>query len=405
MRNRTVIAVLAMLVAVMFACSSYAAETKKAAAAKPAATKKAPSAAKPAPAKPAPTSAAAAKEFNQKKVLDDLWKAPDSTVVGTVNGAKVTKGELMKALWQWQAPTTLQDLLNQKMIEQAANKSGVKLTPAELNAKMDESLKRMNMSSVDQLLNQFKVTWYRFQSGTKVSALAEKTVQKQVKVSPGEYADYIKARHILVKFPTDETDVAKKEAVAKTKIEEIQAKVKAGEDFAKLADEYSDDPGNMRDGQKQGGDLGWFSKGRMVQEFENAAFGLKAGEVSEPVKTFYGYHLIKVEKTGKDAVAADKAELNKMILEKKIPQEMSKWFTDLQANSKIDNKLMGPQPKQPAPVRPQQPRVTPPTTTTPKVTPKVTPPPTPAPAPKPAEPPSSEKPETPPPPPPPPPAQ
>lgn len=399
MQNRTMIAVLAMLVAVMFACSAYAAETEKAAAAKPAAAKKAAVA-----PKPAPTSAAAAKQFNQKKVLDDLWKAPDSTVVGTVNGAKVTKGELMKALWQWQAPTTLQDLLNQKMIQQAANKAGVKLTDAELNAKMDESLKRMNMSTVEQLLNQFKVTWYRFQSGTKVSALAEKTVQKQVKVSPDEYADYIKARHILIKFPTDETDVAKKEAAAKTKIDEIQAKVKAGEDFAKLADEYSEDPGNMRNGQKQGGDLGWFSKGRMVQEFEKAAFELKAGEVSEPVKTFYGYHLIKVEKIGKDAAAADKAELNKMILEKKIPQEMSKWFTDLQANSKVDNKLMGPQPKQPTPAMrpPQQPRITPPATA-PKVTPKVTTPAPPAPpAPKPAEPPSSEKPETPPPPPPPP---
>jgi peptidyl-prolyl cis-trans isomerase C len=87
----------------------------------------------------------------------------------------------------------------------------------------------------------------------------------------------INARHILV----DD------EAVAKAAME----RVKKGEDFAKVAAELSKDPGSG----KEGGSLGWFSKDRMVPEFAEAAFKLQKGEVSEPVKSQFGWHVIKLE--------------------------------------------------------------------------------------------------------------
>jgi parvulin-like peptidyl-prolyl isomerase len=71
---------------------------------------------------------------------------------------------------------------------------------------------------------------------------------------------------------------------------ELRARILAGEDFAVLAQEYSDDTGSA----VEGGDLGWFGKGMMVAPFEEAAFSLPVGEVSEPVKTDFGYHLIEV---------------------------------------------------------------------------------------------------------------
>ena len=93
------------------------------------------------------------------------------------------------------------------------------------------------------------------------------------KAQPPE--EEIHARHILL--PT--------EAAAKAAL----ARVKAGEDFAKVATEVSKDPAG------KGGDLGWFTKERMVPEFAEAAFKLKPGQISEPVKTQFGWHIIQVE--------------------------------------------------------------------------------------------------------------
>ena len=87
----------------------------------------------------------------------------------------------------------------------------------------------------------------------------------------------VRARHILV----ETEDEAKK----------VAARVKGGEDFAKVAGEVSKDPGSKTDG----GDLGFFTKDRMVQPFAEAAFKLEPGQISEPVKSQFGWHVIKLE--------------------------------------------------------------------------------------------------------------
>lgn len=81
-------------------------------------------------------------------------------------------------------------------------------------------------------------------------------------------------------------------AAAKARIDSVAAKVKAGGDFAELAKQYS-----MDGSAANGGDLGWFRRGAMVKEFEESAFRLPIGKVSEPVRTQFGWHLIKVERT------------------------------------------------------------------------------------------------------------
>ena len=88
-------------------------------------------------------------------------------------------------------------------------------------------------------------------------------------------ADKIKCSHILVKKQS--------EAI------EILDKIKNGEKFDKMARQFSTDSGSA----KRDGSLGYFGRGKMVKEFENAAFALQAGQISEPIKTQYGYHIIK----------------------------------------------------------------------------------------------------------------
>lgn len=87
---------------------------------------------------------------------------------------------------------------------------------------------------------------------------------------------------------------------SKKKADEVYAKAKAGTDFAQLAKDNSGDPGSAANG----GDLGFFGKGKMVPEFEEAAFKLGVGEISEPVRTVYGYHIIKVTEKKGDEIKA-----------------------------------------------------------------------------------------------------
>ncbi len=98
----------------------------------------------------------------------------------------------------------------------------------------------------------------------------------------------VKARHILIKTE-GMSDAQKKQALAKA--QDILKQLKAGADFATLAQKNSDDTSNA----PKGGDLGWFGRGQMVPEFDNAVFGLKAGELSGIVTTQFGYHIIKVD--------------------------------------------------------------------------------------------------------------
>lgn len=370
MHKRTLIVLVAALLSAALSCAAFAQDTK----------------------------ATESKKFDQKEVLMEFWKAPDDTVVGIVNGEKVTKRDVLKQLWFWNAPAALQDILNQKMIEQGAAKAGIEMTWADKEQQIKQALDRSGSSDLDQLLNMYRITYYRFMTATKLSGLMEKLVQKQIQVTDDDYGEWIKARHILIRFPQDEKDKTKQEEIAKKRADEIYARIKAGEDFAKLADEFSEDPGNERDGVKQGGDLGWFTRGRMVQEFEKVAFELQPGEVSEPVKTLYGFHIIKVEKNGRDATDLEKAELKKMILERKTPMEMQKVYGELQAKTKMENKLMPPAPPAPQPVAGPKPAPAP----TPRSNASQPEPPQPTAAPKPAAPPPDAKPEDVPPPPPPP---
>ena len=105
-------------------------------------------------------------------------------------------------------------------------------------------------------------------------------------VAPERYVDAERrhARHILIESGTDD-------AAALKKAEGLLARAKAGEDFAKLAAENSDDPGS----KGQGGDLGWSTREAFVKPFADALFGMQQGEIVGPVKTQFGYHIIRLE--------------------------------------------------------------------------------------------------------------
>lgn len=136
--------------------------------------------------------------------------------------------------------------------------------------------------------------------------------------------EQVRARHILIRFQgsrvplrLDQKDLTEDEAL--TKIKEIRAKIVGGAKFADVAMAESDDTGTGANG----GDLGTFPKGGMVPEFDAVAFSIKVGELSDPVKTAFGYHLILVESRSPKPLEDARADI-----EKKLRPEMSQKGLD-----------------------------------------------------------------------------
>lgn len=169
-----------------------------------------------------------------------------------------------------------------------------------------------------------------FKKLTLISQLLEKEIEEKVKVSDKDVKDYyeahkkdftannqVRASHILVKTEEEAKGIAEQ--------------LKKGADFAKIARAKSIDAGSA----KNGGDLGFFSRGQMVPEFENAAFSLKAGEISPPVRTQYGYHIIKVTERKEGKVV--EFEKIKGLLTQRLTAEKQKEVFDSYINNLINS--------------------------------------------------------------------
>jgi len=161
----------------------------------------------------------------------------------------------------------------------------------------------------------------------KRAIVTDKDIEEYYKAHITEYKlpERVKARHILVKVKKEFTDEEKE--AARRKIEGLLERVKKGEDFVELAKTYSDDPASAR----VGGDLGYFQRGRMVKPFEDVAFSLKPGEVSDIVETRFGYHIIKVE----DRKPAETIPLEKV--KKSIREKLQKEMRDAEISKFIQN--------------------------------------------------------------------
>lgn len=199
----------------------------------------------------------------------------------------------------------------------------LKPSPAELQKEYLNQQTRMNLDFVEidpnDKSHQSSVSSADVEEFLK-SPDAEKKIEEEYKSNNKTYnePEEIHVSHILIK--ADPKD-AKAEAAALKKIQDIAQRAKK-EDFGKLAASLSEDSGS----KAKKGDLGFFSKGKMVPEFEAAAFKLKKGQISEPVKSPYGYHLIKMidHKDAKNTKLTEaKNDIAKDFVRRKKSQEVS----------------------------------------------------------------------------------
>jgi parvulin-like peptidyl-prolyl isomerase len=160
----------------------------------------------------------------------------------------------------------------------------------------------------------------------------EDDIASIAKYLKGMSAEQVRARHILIKV--DKNAKLDEKTAALKKIQMILKEYKAGTSFDKLAEKYSQDQGSAA----KGGDLGYFAKGDMVPEFEKVAFSLNVGEVSEPVLTDFGYHIIRVEeKRAAKNVSYDdvKNDLKEVLFQKAAQKRYEAWLKDLRAKANI----------------------------------------------------------------------
>jgi peptidyl-prolyl cis-trans isomerase C len=150
----------------------------------------------------------------------------------------------------------------------------------------------------------------------------------------------VHARHILIRAAPGDEKASKD---AEDKIKAVIARLNKGEDFTKVAAEVTEDPS----GKANGGDLGYFSKEQMVPEFSDVAFKLEKGQISEPVKTQFGWHVLKVEdKRVKPTPPFDQV---KMQIEQYVARKaQAELVTSLRASAKIEKMYKTEEPAAPA---------------------------------------------------------
>jgi len=247
----------------------------------------------------------------------------------------------------------LEGLINVELLYQEAQMQGPKVSDEAINEQLgtvksrfpseDEfksSLTKMNLTEAD-LITQIK-------RALTVQQFIDKKFVQKVTVSDKETRAYydanqaafkqpeqVKASHILIKVGPQADEPQK--AAARKKIEEIQQKVQKGEDFAALAKEFSEGPSSAKDG-----DLGYFRKGQMMKPFEDAAFALKPGEVSDIVETSFGYHLIKLaDKKPESTIAYEdiKDRIQAYLKQKKVSEQVELYVADLRGKAKVEQFL------------------------------------------------------------------
>ena len=264
-----------------------------------------------------PASTEAATDPADAKPLPE--KLPD--VLARVNGETITLAEVEDVVRNLegraggpmpaeQRPQVYRGVIDRmvgyKLLLQEAKARKVTVLDAEVEARIDEVRKQFPSEDLFmQTLISRNLTLDRMRSDARgeiaIGRLIEKEIADKVALKPGQVEDFykqnpeqfkeperVRASHILISVPEGADAAAR--AQAKTKAQQILKDVKSGKDFAALAKQNSQDPGSA----VNGGDLGFFQQGQMVGPFNDTAFSLKPGAVSDLVETQFGYHIIKV---------------------------------------------------------------------------------------------------------------
>ena len=304
-----------------------------------------------------------------KEAKQEVKTSPDDIMV-RVNGTAITRLEVERAVKVMLAQNQIEQPLEPEVMKQAEAAALEQLTSAELlyqeaaklevpdldkqvaekvaqnrakfstDAEFEQALNGVNMTAKDMqdftrkdiLIGNF--VEQRFAANAQVTEEEARKFYDENLDKFFKKPETAKASHILI--GSAENASAEERAKAKEKAEALLKRVKAGEDFAALAKSDSSCPSSA-----QGGDLGSFSRGEMVPAFEQAAFALKPGEVSEVVETQFGYHIVKLtEKQEATTESFDnvKGKITEFLKREKVQKQLSEFVDEQRKAAKIEQK-------------------------------------------------------------------
>ena len=286
-------------------------------------------------------------------------------VIARVNGEDVKKADFDRIVQTMEAragqpiPADRRDeilrgaidqLVVYTLLSQESRNRGIKVDEAEIDSKMGQLKSQFpNQEAFDKALKDRGMTMETLRKDARVDLAVTKLMEAEVAALPGpsdleakefyeknpdrfKQDESVRASHILIRVDEKADAAAKKKARAE--IDAVLKQVKAGGDFAKLAQQHSQDGSAA-----QGGDLNYFAKGQMVPAFDKVAFELKPGQISDVVTTQFGYHIIKVvdRKPSRTIPFEESSPQIKQFLTEEKKQKHSDTFIEaLKKKSKIE---------------------------------------------------------------------
>lgn len=284
------------------------------------------------------------------------------TVVARVNGEDVAKADFDRLLKQMETqagqavPAARRDEIYRAVVDQLVTYTalvqetrarGVEVSEAEAkevsDARLGELRKQMpDEAAFKKALAERNMTVERLRADIRkdlaINKMLEAALSGAAAVTDADVKDFydknpdeftgVRASHILIK--TEGLDDASKKT-ARATIDDVLKQAKAGGDFGELAKKHSSDGS-----AQQGGDLGFFTKGRMVPEFSNAAFKLQPGQISDVVETQFGYHIIKVTERKDVPIAEASEKIRGFLASRKRDEQQQAFVASIKNKSKIE---------------------------------------------------------------------
>jgi parvulin-like peptidyl-prolyl isomerase len=279
-------------------------------------------------------------------------------VIAIVNDDVITLSEFEEKLPNQNVKITpqqekiiLDQMIEQKLLEQEAEKLGIRVSESEVDNAITSVIGKFNLSDdqMKEVLAKENLTPQQFREQWRLQILSQKVIgaklQGQLAVTEDEIEEYYKANygsderideakiaHILIT-----PDAAGGEEQAKQRAEEVAELAKSGEDFGELAREYSNDTISS----VKGGELGYFRKGDLVESLENVAYSTPVGEIGGPVESPAGYHIVKVldKKTKEGDLDDYREEIKEKLYREKAQQELGAWIDEVKSSAYIDLRI------------------------------------------------------------------